>query len=50
MNPVFISHDGVVLDFTKPKTPTLEVANQQEDESLDVIAQREAERASTKRK
>jgi len=48
MNPVFVSHDGRVLDLTKPKTPT--PANPQEDPPLYVIAARAAEKFSTTKK
>jgi hypothetical protein len=44
MNPVFISSTGVVLDFTKPKTPT---PDDKEEEPFEVRAQREAAAQST---
>jgi hypothetical protein len=49
MIPVFISNEGVVLDFTKPKTPTPQVAVQPE-ESFDQMAARSAEQQSTPNK
>jgi len=44
MNPVFITHEGQVLDF-KPKTPTPEV--KKVEESFDQMAARSAEQQST---
>jgi hypothetical protein len=49
MNPVFVTHDGRVLDFEKPKTPIHEavVKKPEVEESFDVRAQREAAAQST---
>jgi len=63
MNPVFVSHDGCVLDFEKPKTnppsPTAQwiknLRNQRvevkaDEESFDQMAARSAEQQSTTKK
>jgi hypothetical protein len=48
MIPVFVTHDGRVLDLTKVKTPTPEV-EVKEEESFDQMAARSAEQQSTSR-
>lgn len=45
--PVFVTHDGRVLDFARPKVATPEVEVKKEDEPQHILAAREAAKQST---
>jgi hypothetical protein len=47
MNPVFVTAEGVVLDFTKPKTPTPKVEVREVEETFHIKAALEAAKQST---
>ena len=50
MNPVFVTHDGRVLDFEKPKTSQPKAEVKEVEESLHAVAAREAAKVSTTKK